>query len=144
MLSSTRYFKLLALSGDGGVLALRHGRASPFKASSLDIIPELRLCYAVIRRAVLDATNQCSLEQKRKREAISWLMLWIEQPDPVPFSFQWLCEAQSLNPHHVRHKLWQVIKASTDNQYRFALEPTNAIDAIYRDDTQPQDYKIAL
>ena len=64
-------------------------------------LPEKRLLFAVLSRAIVDATD-LSVDDLENTEWHHKARRWISSHTHIPMSFEWICEAIDLNPEVLR------------------------------------------
>lgn len=99
---------------------------------------EIELFYAVIERAVLDASGNISATQKKSRakiiqEARKWLFGWFSVEEETPMSFPWLCLQLDLNARDIQKQIERFLSqnllckpSSIRNFKRFLSDGTGA------------------
>lgn len=96
-------------------------------------VPEKKLLYAIIERAVLDfqGRNATDLEGRyHMRRADAWLFYWRKGDEREPFTFPWVCLHLDLCPSELTRKLRKLIQSSAKFDPYTKLGQQRVADAI--------------
>jgi len=73
------------------------------------LIPELSLCYAVLERAVLDASGNVTCGYRRDKQVRAQALQWILDGSTHAWGFVWICDHLDVCSKSARRNILKII-----------------------------------
>ena len=126
--------------GGNPAIAMKNAKGVPTMIcleKSESCYSEKRLLVGILERALRDVLSIKGLlepkrERKERRQAIDWFQLnepFVQEEEPTPFSFQWVCDSLDVRPEKIHNRLVEAVMFN--NREEFLKLRANMLDSKF-------------